>query len=228
MKYKISEDAFSTLDLLLEENESVDARPGSFISSNKRVNISGHSPNQGIFKAIGRSILTGKNFYTLRISSFQNETEVKLAPEILGHIQKLDINENQSFFTTDGSYLADIGNVEYKINFQNFKQGLFTASGFAILQFYGQGAVFINSFGKIITYDIKPNEELIIDNENILAWSNGVEYTLEKASHSWWSSIKSGENYVAKFRGSGVVYVQSHSLKRQTQAQLPYIPTSSS
>jgi uncharacterized protein (TIGR00266 family) len=73
----------------------------------------------------------------------------------------------------------------------------------------GQGTVIFNSFGAI--YQIQVNGEHIVDTGHIVAFEETLAFSLTKAGKSWMSSILGGEGLVCKFKGKGIVWVQSHN-----------------
>lgn len=225
MEYKINNEAFSTLEITLNKGEYIDSEMGSFVSSNKALTIEG-TRREGIFSSLKKSILAGESFFTQRITAKSDDTNVLFSARSIGNIKAIEIQNDEELFVVDGAYLADVGNVSYTTTMQKgMKKGLFSNGGFFILKMEGRGVTFINSFGSISKLEVKDGEELTIDNGHVLAWTKNCSYELEKSSSSWVSSIKSGEMYVAKFRGNGFVYIQSHNLERQAQALQPHLQT---
>ncbi|MCX4266689.1 MAG: AIM24 family protein, partial [Firmicutes bacterium] len=55
------------------------------------------------------------------------------------------------------------------------------------------------------------NEEYIVDNGHLVAWPDYMNYKIEKASNGWISSWMSGECLVCRFRGPGVVLIQTRN-----------------
>ena len=73
-----------------------------------------------------------------------------------------------------------------------------------------RGLLAISSMGAAHRFDLGPGEELVVDNGHLLAWDEGMEYTMQKAS-GFVSSVTSGEGLVCKFRGPGTLYI--HTVK---------------
>ena len=57
--------------------------------------------------------------------------------------------------------------------------------------------------------DLEEGEEVVIDNGHLVAWPDYMHYKIEKASNGWISSLTSGECIVCRFRGPGVVLIQT-------------------
>jgi uncharacterized protein (TIGR00266 family) len=73
----------------------------------------------------------------------------------------------------------------------------------------GHGTVIFNSFGAI--YKLEVDGEHIVDTGHIVAFEETLGFTLTKAGKSWTSSVLGGEGLVCKFKGKGIVWVQSHN-----------------
>jgi uncharacterized protein (AIM24 family) len=69
----------------------------------------------------------------------------------------------------------------------------------------------LNSFGAIHKIDLKPDQEYIVDNSHLVAWSGTTSYNIERAASGWVASFTSGEGFVCRFCGPGVVYIQSRN-----------------
>jgi uncharacterized protein (AIM24 family) len=83
--------------------------------------------------------------------------------------------------------------------------------GFFILRVSGTGQLILNSFGAIHKVELKPDQEYIVDNSHLVAWTATTSYNIEKAAAGWIASFTSGEGFVCRFRGPGVVYIQSRN-----------------
>lgn len=223
MEYKITNHTFPMVSVKMQPGEKITAQSNSFIYANKKVGIDGNMSG-GFFKSLGRKVLSGESFFLQEITGQNVDTEVELAAQTLGEIKELQLNASRKVYFMDGAYLAHLGDVNYSSKLQKtLGRSLFTNGGFYIIELEGTGTVIFNSFGSIITKEISHGENYIIDNAHILGWEEGVNYTLEKAGSSWWSSIKSGESLVGNFSGQGKIWIQTHNLQSTADAIYPYI-----
>ena len=94
---------------------------------------------------------------------------------------------------------------------QNLAKGLFSGEGFFVLNVSGRGTVFVNTYGSIHAINLEQGEEIIIDNQHLVAWPSYMNYSIEKASKGWVSSFTSGEGLVCRFRGPGPVLIQTRN-----------------
>ena len=95
-----------------------------------------------------------------------------------------------------------------------------------MLNVSGRGTVFLSSFGAIHAINVDPGEELIVDNGHLVAWPDYMQYRIEKASNGWFSSITSGECLVCRFRGPGVVLIQTRKPEAFRQWMQKMLPSS--
>lgn len=56
------------------------------------------------------------------------------------------------------------------------------------------------------------NQEVTIDNDHVVAWSQTIDYSIH-LENGFWQSIGTGEGVVNTFRGTGEIYVQSLNLQ---------------
>ena len=94
---------------------------------------------------------------------------------------------------------------------QNLAHGIFSREGFFVLNMTGRGTVFLRSYGTIHAINLEPGEEVVVDNGHLVAWADYMNYKIEKASNGWISSVMSGECLVCRFRGPGVVLIQTRN-----------------
>lgn len=107
--------------------------------------------------------------------------------------------------------MAGAESIKIESKVQSLSRGLLGGEGFFILRISGQGQLILNSFGAIHKIELKPEEEYIVDNAHLVAWSATTSYGIERASTGWVSSFTSGEGFVCRFRGPGVVLIQSRN-----------------
>ncbi|HNV68749.1 MAG TPA: AIM24 family protein, partial [Candidatus Ozemobacteraceae bacterium] len=66
-------------------------------------------------------------------------------------------------------------------------------------------------FGGIYKISLAPGQHYVVDNGHLVAWSNTVQYEVQKASSGWLSSMTSGEGFVCHVRGPGDVWFQTRN-----------------
>jgi uncharacterized protein (TIGR00266 family) len=136
---------------------------------------------------------------------------VLLAPQSIGDIEAIELDGSYKLLVQKDGFLAGTSGIEVNTKMQNLGRGLLSGEGFFIVEISGKGTVFLASYGAIHAINLGPGEEVTVDNGHLVAWPSYMNYTIDKASKGWLSSFTSGEGLVCKFRGEGVVLIQSRN-----------------
>lgn len=212
MKYEILySGAFAVLKVKLSKGESVKAESGAMVAMSSTCDIEGKLEG-GLLGGLGR-MFTGESFFFQTIKAWRGHGETLLAPITLGDIIDIDLDGSYAMCVQKGSFLAAEQSVQIDNKIQNLARGLFSGEGFLILKISGTGKAFLSSYGAIHPINLAEGEEMIIDNGHLVAWSDDMQYTVEKASSGWISSFTSGEGLVLRFKGPGPVLIQTRNVK---------------
>lgn len=210
MKHEVMyQGAFALLKLQMSPGEVVKAESGAMVSMSPNVDVKG-TMDGGIMAGLGR-MLSGETFFFQELSANRGSGEVLLAPKSMGDIQAVELDGSYSLFVQKDGFLAGTSGINVNTKMQNLSRGLLSGEGFFIIEISGRGTVFLASYGSIHAINLEPGEERIIDNGHLVAWPNYVNYTVEKASKGWLSSLTSGEAIVCRFRGEGIVLIQTRN-----------------
>jgi len=210
MKYELLyQGAFAMLKVHLGAGESLKAESGAMVSMSPNVDVKG-TADGGIMAGLGR-MLSGETFFFQELSANRGAGEVLLSPSSIGDIQAVELDGSYRLFVQKDGFLAGTSGIQVNTKMQNLSRGLLSGEGFFIIEISGSGTVFLSSYGAIHAINLEPGEERIVDNGHLVAWPDYVHYSIEKASKGWFSSITSGEGLVCRFRGEGVVLIQSRN-----------------
>lgn len=210
MNYEIIyKGAFAMLQVRLHPGESIKAEMGAMVSMSPSIDLTG-TTDGGLMRGLGR-MLSGETFFFQEMNATRGGGEVLLAPPSLGDIEAIELDGSYKLYVQKDGFLAGTKGIEVNTKMQNLGKGLLSGEGFFIVEISGRGTVFLSSYGAIHAVNLSHGEEVIIDNGHLVAWPSYMNYTIEKASKGWLSSIKSGEGLVCRFRGEGVVLIQSRN-----------------
>lgn len=210
MKHEVMyQGAFAMLKIHLTAGESVKAESGAMVSMSPNIDVKG-TADGGIMAGLGR-MLSGETFFFQELSANRGGGEVLLAPSSMGDIQSVELDGSYRLFVQKDGFLAGSSGIKVNTKMQNLSRGLLSGEGFFIIEISGTGTVFLSSYGSIHAINLEPGEERIIDNGHLVAWPDYVHYSIEKASKGWFSSITSGEALVCRFRGEGIVLIQTRN-----------------
>lgn len=202
--------AFSAVQCHLEKGETIKAESDAMISMSSTLDVKGSTGDGGIIGGITRKLLAGESFFFQKITASRGPGDIILAQSALGGIGDVELDGTYGLKVQRGSFLAAEDTIEIDTAIQNLTKGLFSGQGFFVLNIRGKGVVFLSAFGAIHQIELEAGEEAIIDNGHLVAWPDIMEYKIEKASsEGWLSSLSSGEGLVCRFKGPGIVLIQT-------------------
>lgn len=213
MKYEILyQGAFPIVKTYLQPGESLKAESDAMVAMSPTVDVAGKMEG-GVLAGIGR-MFAGEKFFFQTLTASRGSGEVLLAPSIPGAVEDVELDGTYGLNIQKDGFLAGTSDIHVETEIQNITKGLFSGEGFFILKVKGKGTVFINSYGSIHPINLEQGEEVVIDNQHLVAWADYMHYNIEKASSSGWiSSFTSGEGLVTRFRGPGVILIQTRNPK---------------
>jgi uncharacterized protein (TIGR00266 family) len=176
-----------------------------FVESAAMATMSVNMKMKALFKGGLRRFISGESLFLTEFTSEGVDGEVSIAPGPSGDIGHYKLT-GQKFYLASSSYLAHTEGVEYSTKFQKLSAGILSGAGWFLIEVFGQGDVWFNSYGAIVELDV--NGELMIDNGHLVGFTEGVEYDIVRLG-GYKSLFFSGEGFVCKFRGQGKVYFQT-------------------
>lgn len=125
------------------------------------------------------------------------------------HILLIDVRDWEgSIVVEDGIFYACDQNLEHKtVMRSNFSSAALGGEGLFNLCLYGDGIVALESDvprDELIEIQLD-NDELKIDGNMAIAWSNSLKFTVERSGKTLLGSATSGEGLVNVYRGTGKV-----------------------
>ncbi|MFM8551135.1 MAG: TIGR00266 family protein [Nitrospiraceae bacterium] len=202
--------AFPMVRVELAAGETVKAESGAMVACSPTVDVESKMEG-GFLGALSRRMLSGEKFFFQTLRATRGAGEVLLAPTVPGDIVVLNLDGVNEYLVQKDGFLAGADGVKIESKMQSLSRGLLGGEGFFILRMSGTGTLVLNSFGAIHKVELKPDQEYIVDNSHLVAWTATTSYNIEKASAGWIASFTSGEGLVCRFRGPGVVYIQSRN-----------------
>lgn len=124
------------------------------------------------------------------------------------HIILLDVKEWGSIVIEDGLFLACESQLKHRlVTRSNLSSTLAGGEGFFNLAIEGDGVLAIeSSVPKEELVEIELNDDVLkIDGNMAVAWSNSLNFTVERSTKSLIGSAASGEGLVNVYRGTGKI-----------------------
>lgn len=195
----------------LDSGESLRSEAGAMVGKSTDVHVQTDGPfdkkRGGLLAGLKRSVLGGETLFTNNFTARSDGQTVHLAPALCGDMAVYDVSAGD-LMIQGSSYVASVDQVHLDSRFQGLK-GLVSGESLFFLHASGAGPVIINAFGAI--EELQLDGELIVDTGHVVAFSAGISYTVEKASDGWISSFLSGEGFVLRLSGRGVLYLQTRN-----------------
>jgi uncharacterized protein (TIGR00266 family) len=204
--------AFGHAMVYLDDGETFHSESGAMFRSSPTidVDVTTRSRGKGGLLSGVKRLLAGDNFFFSTYEARGGAGEVGLAPVLQGAVREIPVETSEPWICAGGSYLASGPGLQVETQFQGLK-GLFTGESLFFVEVSGQGPLLVSAFGFL--EEIPITDGLIVDTGHVVAFTAGLEYTLEKAGGSWIQSWLAGEGVVLRFSGEGRVLVQSHNPK---------------
>ena len=207
MKYDILyRPVYSLLKVEMDPGESIIAESGAMVSMTSNIDIQ-TSARGGLLSSLKRSVLGGESFFQNTFTCREGKGVITFGPSYTGDIERIPMNGE--WLVQSGSYLCSTPALNVDTKFQGMK-GFVSGESLFFLRIFGQGDLFISSFGAIHPVDLQPGEEIRVDTGNLVAFQQGITYGVEKVGGIK-STMLSGEGLVLHLRGPGRLYIQTRS-----------------
>ena len=165
----------------------------------------------GILRGLARKFLSGESLFFQELIARRGAGKVIFGQSKIGGILDVELDGSYGLTIQKDGFLASTQGIDIDTKMQNLTRGLLSGEGFFVLNATGRGTIFIASYGVIHPINLDNGEEVIIDNGHLVAWPDYMDYKIERASNGWISSLTSGEGVVCRFRGPGIVLIQTRN-----------------
>lgn len=149
---------------------------------------------------------------SLFVNVFANRTsqplQVVLTQAVVGDIEQMQLRRGQEFCFQPGAYIAHTPGVKLSVAWAGFASW-FAGEGLFKLKLQGAGTVFFGAYGGISKRSVKG--ELVVDNGHLVAYSPGIKMGIG-LSGGLVGSVTSGEGFINRLSGQGLIYLQSRSV----------------
>ena len=232
--YKIHGDDMQVLSIELDPNETVIAEAGSMNWMDRGISFEakmgdGTEPDSGIMGklfSVGKRVLTGESIFLTHFTNIESgKKEVAFAAPYPGSIIAVNLKDvnGEILCQKDAFLCAAMGtNVSIAFN-KRIGAGFFGGEGFILQKLTGNGLAFLHAGGTVLKKELN-NQTLLIDTGCIVAFSTGLDYSIERAGNLK-SMIFGGEGlFLATVKGTGTVYLQSLPFSRMADRILQNAP----
>ncbi len=234
--YEIFGDDMQLVEIELDPGETVIAEAGAMNYMEEEITFvtkmgDGSNPNEGIMGkllSMGKRALTGESVFMTHFSNAGSgrKRRVAFAAPFPGKIIALDLSRIGGEVTCQkDSFLCAAFGTQVTIAFnKKLGAGFFGGEGFILQKLRGDGKAFVHACGTIIERELK-GETLRVDTGCLVAFSPGIEYSIERAGNLK-SMVFGGEGlFLATLRGHGHVWLQSLPFSRLADRVIQAAPS---
>jgi len=160
---------------------------------------------KGVGELIGKAFASKMTKESVIKPKYRGNGLIMLEPTYK-HILIEEVSEWNGLVVEDGLFLACDSSVKQNLAIRNnISSALLGGEGLINLVLSGSGITVLESpvpRDELILVNID-NDEIKIDGDYAIAWSNSLNFTVEKSTKTLIGSVASGEKLVNVYRGSG-------------------------
>lgn len=232
--YEIIGDDLQLVEVELDPGETVVAEAGAMCYMNDGITFEakmgdGSEVDNSFFGKLigaGKRALAGESIFMTHFTNIGNgKKRVSFAAPYPGKIIPINLAEfGNTLYCQKEAFLCAALGTGISIAFtKRFGAGFFGGEGFILEKLTGDGMTFIHAGGTIIRKELN-NEVMHVDTGCLVAFTEGIDYNIEKAGNLK-SMFFGGEGlFLATLRGSGTVYLQSLPFSRLADHIIERIP----
>lgn len=226
MQYTISGDTLPIVICNLEAGESMVTEGGgmSWMSPNMQMET---TSNGGAGKAIGR-MFSGEHLFQNIYTAQGGPGFIAFASSFPGSIMAFQLNGNNDLILQKHSFLASERSITLSASVnKKISSGLFGGEGFIMQRVSGNGIVFCEFDGHVVTYDLEAGQQIVVDTGHLAAMSSGC--SLEAVTVKGVKNVLLGGEglFNTVITGPGRVWLQTMPASNMAAALSPYISTGS-
>ena len=220
MEYEIIKNPMGLIQFTMNKGESVTAEAAAMVFTKGNIETNTRMRKSGFLKSLKAAALGGESFFVNEFIAHDDGCKLGLTGNMLGDIEVIHVNEE--FIIQSGAFIGSTGDLTLDTQWQGFTKGIFGSNLF-MLKTMGEGDMFVNGWGGIISTELKEGEKMILDNYQLVAMSSSADYKVTKHG-SLKTTLFGGEALVIEITGPGIVYVQTKNFMEFVRAIVPYLP----
>ena len=220
MNYEIIKNPMGLIEFTLKKGESVIAEAAAMVFIRGDIETNTRMRKSGFFKSLKAAAFGGESFFVNEFIAHEDDCTLGITGNMLGDIEVIHVDEE--YIIQSGAFVGSTNGLTLDTEWQGFTKGIFGSNLF-MLKTMGEGDMFVNGWGGIISKKLESGEKMILDNYQLVALSSSAQYRVSKHG-SLKTSLFGGEALVIEITGPGTVYMQTKNFMEFVRAIIPYLP----
>jgi uncharacterized protein (TIGR00266 family) len=208
MKYKIGGTTLQSLNIELNEKESIYSESGGMAWMSDNV-VMDTKVRGGVVKGITRKI-AGESFFMTTFTCQKGKGVITFTSEFPGKIIPIKFEKGKELICQKDAFMcAQLGvNLSLYLK-KRLGAGFFGGEGFILQKISGKGLAWFEIAGEVIQYDLKKDQALRVDTGHIAMYEPSVDYSVERV-RGVRNILFAGEGlFLATLKGPGKVWLQT-------------------
>ncbi len=174
-------------------------------------------------KAMSR-MFSGESMFQNVYTAQGGPAQIALASSFPGEILAVNVSGGNTIVAQKSAFLACEPTVQMSIHFQRkMGAGFFGGEGFIMQKFQGDGVVFLEIDGSVITYDLQPGQSMLVDTGHLALMDATVSVDIESVK-GLGNKIFGGEGFFnTRVTGPGRIWLQTMPACNVAAAVSPFI-----
>ena len=223
MRYEINGTTLQTLDIFLDNGESVFTESGgmAWMKGNVEMNT---NTRGGLLKGLARS-LSGESLFLTTYTCKGSQSMVTFTPEAPGSIVPVVLGSGESRICQKDAFMVAEDSVSLEMHFRReLGSGLFGGEGFILQKISGPGIAWVEIAGEVREYSLQAGETMQVDPGHIAMYEPSVNYDIQRVKGVK-NMLFGGEGlFLASLTGPGKIWLQSLPLSNLASKLMQYMP----
>lgn len=214
--FEITGSEFSqVLEVALGPDELITAEPGTMLYMSTGMGLD--ADMGGFGQGCKRCCCAGESMFRLHLKNTSNQVEkVGITPRFPAKIVPVDLRQHSGLIFNRGAFLAALGK-EWRVDIKQASTAgvcCFGGQGLFLNTIHGNGMVFLNAGGTVLTKVLLPGEEIIVDKHGVLAFESTVTMGIRRTGGFMVCCCAGQGLYNTVLKGPGFVMIHSMALGR--------------
>ena len=221
--FQISGYDYPIVEITLRPGEAVKAEKHAMVYKDKGIKMT-TKMDGGFLKGLVRKFSDENFFFEVFTNKSNMPQKIALKAPVPGSLVPVDLAKlGGKLICQKGAFVCGTKDLAISSKFaKNFGAGLLGGEGFILQEITGEGIVFINAQGSIISRTLVPGEAMEVSTGKIVGFTPEVKYSVTTTGGVK-NAILSGEGlFNAKLTGPGTVFVQTIAASSSAPRQVSH------